>query len=75
VILQGGTGTLLELSTVWEFINKGMINPKPIVTHSQMWKEIVEVMEKQIVTEKRRTGLVKSFNTVNEIVSFLVSEL
>lgn len=75
VILQGGTGTLLELATVWEFINKRMINPKPVVTHSQMWKEIVEVMEKQIETEKRRTGLVKNFDTVDEIVSFLVSEL
>lgn len=40
-----------------------------------MWKEIVEIMEKQIETEKRRTGVVKSFNTVDEIVSFLVSEL
>ncbi len=75
VILQGGTGTMLELATVWEFINKKMISPKPIVTYSQMWKEIVEIMEKQIETEKRRTGVVKSFNTVDEIVSFLVSEL
>ena len=75
VILQGGTGTMLELATVWELINKGMLNSKPIVTHSQMWKGIVEVMEKQIVTEKRKTGLIKSFNTVDEIVSFLVSEL
>ena len=75
VILQGGTGTMLELATVWEFINKRMISPKPIVTNSQMWKEIVEIMEKQIETEKRRTGVVKSFNTVDEIVSFLVSEL
>ena len=40
-----------------------------------MWEEIVSVMEKQIVTEKRKTGLVKSFNTVDEIVSFLVKYL
>lgn len=75
VILQGGTGTLLELATVWEFINKGMINPKPIVTHSPMWEKIVGIMEKQIETENRRTGLVKSFNTVDEIVSFLAFKI
>ncbi|MCH7828227.1 MAG: LOG family protein [Bacteroidetes bacterium] len=75
IILQGGTGTMLELATVWEFINKRMISPKPIVTNSQMWKEIVKIMEKQIETEKRKMGLVKNFNTVDEIVSFLVSEL
>ena len=75
VILQGGTGTMLELATVWEFINKRMISPKPIVAHSEMWKEIVGIMEKQIETEKRKNGLVKNFETVDEIVNFLVSEL
>jgi len=75
VVLQGGTGTLLELAVVWEFMNKNMLKEKPIVIHSPMWEEIVSVMEKQIVTEKRKTGLVKSFNTVDEIVSFLVKYL
>jgi len=75
VVLQGGTGTMLELTVVWEFMNKGMLKEKPIVTHSNMWKEIIVIMEKQIVTEKRKTGLVKSFDTVDEIVSFLVKYL
>lgn len=75
VVLQGGTGTMLELSVVWEFINKGMLKEKPIVTHSNMWKEIVAVMEKQINLEKRKTGLVKHFNTAKEISNFLKSVL
>jgi len=75
VVLQGGTGTMLELAAVWELVNKGMIGEKPIVTHSLMWKEIIETMEKQIETERRKTGLVKNFNTVDEIVNFLQLEL
>ena len=75
VVLQGGTGTMLELATVWEFINKRMISPKPIATHSQMWREIVKVMEKQIELEKRKNGLVKSFDAADEIVGYLVSKL
>jgi uncharacterized protein (TIGR00730 family) len=31
VVLKGGTGTLLELAAVWEFINKGLVDEKPIV--------------------------------------------
>jgi uncharacterized protein (TIGR00730 family) len=31
VVLKGGTGTLLELAAVWEFINKGLLKEKPIV--------------------------------------------
>ncbi len=75
VVLQGGTGTLLELAVIWEFMNKGLLNKKPVATHSTMWKEIVEIMEKQILKEKRKTGLIKSFESVNEIVNYLVSKL
>ncbi|PJA98283.1 MAG: DNA-binding protein, partial [Ignavibacteriales bacterium CG_4_9_14_3_um_filter_30_11] len=46
VVLQGGTGTMLELAVAWEFMNKNMLKEKPIVIHSPMWEEIVSVMEK-----------------------------
>jgi uncharacterized protein (TIGR00725 family) len=71
VILQGGTGTLLEFAAVWEYANKNLQQPKLIICHSQMWKEISEVMNKQIKLENRRTDLVKCTETVEEIVSLL----
>ena len=71
VVLQGGTGTLLELSAVWEFMNKNQLKRKPVVCHSQMWKEIVSIMERQIEKEKREAGLIKPCETVNEIVDYL----
>jgi uncharacterized protein (TIGR00730 family) len=73
VILQGGTGTLLELAAVWELSNKGLMDNKPIACHSSMWKEIVSVMNNQMKFEGRNDDLVKSFNTVEEIVSYLVT--
>lgn len=75
VILQGGTGTLLELSAVWELMNKNLLKRKPAVCHSQMWKEIVSVMERQIEKEKRETGLIKPCETVHEIVDYLRERL
>jgi len=72
VILQGGTGTLLELAAVWEFSNKGLMDHKPIACHSSMWKEIVSIMNKQMKLEGRDDGMVKSFNTVGGIVNFLL---
>ncbi len=74
VILQGGTGTLLELAVVWELLNKNLLRRKPIACHSQMWKEIVAIMEKQIAKEKRLTGLVKTCDSVEEIINYLVSQ-
>ena len=71
VILQGGTGTLLEFSAVWEYANKNLQQQKPIICHSQMWKEIVDVMNRQMLLENRRTDLVKCFDSVEELVEYL----
>ena len=75
VILQGGTGTLLELSVIWELMNKNLLTTKPVACYSKMWKNIVEVMEKQINKEGRKTGLIKPCDTVEEIVEYLDKQL
>jgi uncharacterized protein (TIGR00725 family) len=71
VILQGGTGTFLEFASIWEYANKNLQQPKPIICHSQMWKEIVHVMNKQMIIEKRRTDLIKCCDSIEEIVGYL----
>ncbi len=72
IILQGGTGTLLEFAAVWEYANKNLQLEKPIICHSKMWREIVEVMNKQMLLEKRKTNLINCFNSVDEIIGFLI---
>ena len=56
VILQGGTGTLLELAAVWEYANKGLMENKPIVCHSKIWKVIVSEMNEQMNSNRREDG-------------------
>jgi uncharacterized protein (TIGR00730 family) len=75
VVLQGGTGTLLELALVWEYMNKGMIQQKPIAVHGKLWNEIAELMEKQIAKEKRRTGLLKCFDDIDECSEYIITSL
>jgi hypothetical protein len=75
VILQGGTGTMLELAALWEFMNKGLLKIKPAVCHSNMWKEIIAIMEKQLTAENRRADLIKHCETVDEIVKYLADKL
>jgi hypothetical protein len=72
VILQGGTGTLLEFAAAWEYANKNLQPAKPIICNSKMWQEVVEVMNKQMTMEKRRTDLINVFSSVEEIVGFLL---
>jgi uncharacterized protein (TIGR00725 family) len=75
IILQGGTGTLLEFAAVWEYANKNLQQPKPIICNSNMWKEIVDVMNKQMLLENRRTDLVKCADNVNDILDYLKTSL
>jgi uncharacterized protein (TIGR00730 family) len=71
IILQGGTGTLLEFVAAWEYANKNLQRSKPIICHSNMWKKIVEVMNEQMQLENRRTDLIKCFDSVEDILACL----
>ena len=75
IILQGGTGTLLELSAVWELVNKDLINLKPVACHSSMWQGIVSIMNLQMEKEGRSTDLVKAFESVEDIVDYITLSL
>ncbi len=75
VVLQGGTGTLLELAVVWEYINKGLMDVKPIACHSSIWKTIVSEMNEQMKFEGRNTDIVRSFDTVDEVIKYLKGNL
>jgi hypothetical protein len=51
VVLKGGTGTLLELAAVWEFINKGLLREKPIVAFGDFWNGVIETLKNEQLWE------------------------
>lgn len=75
IILNGGTGTLLELSLVWELMNKNLLADKPCAAIGPVWKSIVSAMEGQIEREMRKTNLVKCFDTVEECSEYIIKKL
>jgi uncharacterized protein (TIGR00730 family) len=75
IILQGGTGTLLELAVVWEMMNKKMLNVKPVACHSSMWKGIVEIMDEQLKHENRMSKHVESFDNIEELVNYIKDKI
>lgn len=75
ITLPGGTGTMLELSLVWELMNKNLITEKPIACVGKMWQRIVETMEERTKIEKRKTGLIKCFEDVDSCAEFIISSL
>jgi uncharacterized protein (TIGR00730 family) len=75
IILPGGTGTLLEISLLWEMFNKNLVKDKPAAAYGQMWEKIVNTMEERVKFEQRRVNLIKCFNKSEDIVEYMVSSL
>ncbi len=44
VVLPGGTGTLVELAVVWEWINKGFLPAKSIVILGDFWLPVLSAV-------------------------------
>ena len=48
IVLDGGTGTLLELAKVWELKNKGFLDgDKPIILVGEFWVPLLKLIEAQ----------------------------
>ena len=70
IVLPGGTGTLLELSAVLEHLNKGLIDPKPIIMFGDFWKPVLSCLKKEpVLSEKTRSK--RKISCCDELVTFV----
>ena len=53
IVLKGSTGTLLELATIWEYINKGIVAEKPVIILGEFWRQVVETLKHELEGERR----------------------
>jgi uncharacterized protein (TIGR00725 family) len=77
VVVKGGTGTLLELAYVWEFINKGFIPEKPIIIVGDFWGRVVETLKDELLWEGLGdcTKFVQKATTPEECIALLKRKL
>ena len=58
ISLEGGTGTLLEIASILEHINKGMMRPKPVIAIGDYWKGLTgNLSGEDILNEKAKIKL------------------
>lgn len=68
ILLPGGTGTLLELSLVWELINKRLIDHKPLVLLGDHWQPVLGPIFRE-TPNAHRPILVQSVDSAVSAVS------
>lgn len=80
LIFPGGTGTLFEISSVLESVNKGLIDNKPIIFYGNYWESIFESLKNVKITNKKLkqqqgaikiSDLVIFVNSVDELLGYL----
>jgi uncharacterized protein (TIGR00730 family) len=70
VVMEGGTGTLLELAAVLEHINKGMMTPKPVIAVGNYWRDVMESLKREEILDERarRTFSIETCNQIVRVV-------
>jgi uncharacterized protein (TIGR00730 family) len=77
VVLKGGTGTLLELAAIWEFINKKLLKEKPIVIIGDFWNSVVDTLREELLWEGAGdcTKFIYRTSSPEECAAFLKTKL
>lgn len=71
VVLPGGTGTLLELATIWEHKNKGFETAgKPILVFQPFWEPVIKAMQE---ADSRSAGCITVVDTPDQVVDALLT--
>ncbi|MGA7160326.1 MAG: LOG family protein [Bacteroidota bacterium] len=55
VVLKGGTGTLLELASIWEFMNKGVIEERPVIVLGNFWNGVIDTLNRELTFEGKES--------------------
>jgi uncharacterized protein (TIGR00730 family) len=67
VALEGGLGTLAELSTAWANAQTDPETNPPLVLVGPAWAELAAAIERLLVVDGRDIALVRLVSTVNEV--------
>jgi uncharacterized protein (TIGR00730 family) len=70
IVLPGGTGTLLELAACLEYINKGLMKPKPIIAFGNYWKNVAERLGEESVLSKEARSFASAVSC-RDLITFV----
>lgn len=75
IVLGGGTGTLLELSTVWALKERNLLGNKPLVCVGDQWNEVIQTMSFYSETVQDHTQYVFHVDDEKDAINHIINEL
>ncbi|HZI17201.1 MAG TPA: LOG family protein [Pyrinomonadaceae bacterium] len=71
VAVRGGMGTVTELSLVWNKLQTGVIEPRPLVLLGDCWPPVVEALRSHLVVSEADVSLLDFARTAEDAVSII----
>ena len=59
VALRGGMGTVTEISLVWNKLQTGILEPRPLVLLGDCWKQVVDCWKENLVVSAKDISLLQ----------------
>lgn len=74
VALRGGMGTVTEISLVWNKLQTGVIDRRPIVLLGDCWKQVVNCWQENLVVSKSDIALLDFAGNAEEACRIIVEK-
>ena len=74
VALRGGMGTVTEVSLVWNKLQTGVLERRPMVLIGDCWKEVVKCWQEQLVVSESDVALLDFAPNASEATRIIVEK-
>lgn len=72
IALRGGMGTVTEVSLVWNKIQTGTLQKRPLVLLGDCWQEVVGAWRKNLVVSKADVSLLQFADSAEEACQLII---
>ncbi|MGI8639498.1 MAG: LOG family protein [Pyrinomonadaceae bacterium] len=74
VAIRGGMGTVTEISLVWNKLQTGVIEKRPLVLLGDCWKQVVECWENNLVVSKNDLAFLDFADNAEEACNIIIEK-
>jgi hypothetical protein len=71
IALRGGMGTVTEISLVWNKLQTGVLEPRPLVLLGECWPPVVSEWQRRLAVNERDIQILDFAGTAEEAVAIV----
>ena len=74
VAFKGGMGTVTEISLVWNKLQTGVLEPRPLVLLGESWRRVVRAWKENLVVSESDLSLLDFADSAEEACQIIISK-